>query len=412
MRNLKSLLPLLAIVTVACGEPHPDQIDNLHKFKILAVRAESPDLHPGGVTQVKVLAGAPGSTSMTTFVMPFSQTVVADYGQGRAQFGSAGTAYTFAPGTTMAVPAIDLGVSLPAQPAPNFGTAYYHAPVTPGTYTLGVFAREGVPTIDLAGGAAGLQRQLAAEMESALKAFKTIRVRAANEPLNKNPKITALVPEKRWRKLVDGALKNPIAPEGFVVGKEQVVRVRVDFEDEKPDRPSTVWWKTDGDFYGYGRNDADWVAPDKAGIYTLIAVTLDREGGVDWFFQDLAVSPGVLEPDAVGPVTEPVTASFVLAQSGGRMLWLRFDEAAAGDEVANALSSGPVVLGGVVQSSAESRLKWSLAQPGLVGTAADVTTPVITANDIYGVPRAKTPVQMRFDALVAGPVQRSLQPAP
>lgn len=396
----KAILGMALLAVAGCGEAAPDQIDNILKLKILAIRAERPDLLPGETTQIKILAAAPNATSMTTFVVPFAQTVASDFGEGRADFGSAGTAYGYAPGSTIPVPPIDLGVRLGGESAPNFGVAYYQAPATPGSYTLGAFVREGTPSISLHSTAAELDAQLQAEMNRALKAIKTIRVKPKGETLNENPRITALVPEKRWRKLSDtGGLESPIAPAGFVVRPKEIIRVRVDFEDEKPERPSTVWWKTGGDFYGYGRNDADWVAPEKADIHTLIAVNLDREGGVDWFFQDVAVSPAKapLEARSAGA---GVAQSVLLARSNGRMLWLGFADPVSAAAVEKALSGGkPVVVAGTLQADPVARLGWYLDAPALVGFAADLTDSVVTANDINSV-RQKQPVLMRFDELI------------
>lgn len=386
---------IFAWATAACGEPPADRIETIVKFKILAVRAEKPDLRPGDTTRVEVLVGAPSPTSMTTFIVPFSQAAAADYGAGRADFTGAGTAFNYAPGTTNAIPPIDLGVPLPAKAAPNFGSAYYAAPPTPGAYTLGVFAREGVPAVNLGASRDALQAQLREEMAAAFKAFKTVRVVAEGEPLNTNPVVTGLEPVKRWRENKDGRLTGPLDVEGFTLAPEQILRIKVNFTDEDPDRASAVWWITDGAIDGYDRQDMDYVAPKKAGLQTIIALLLDRQGGNTWYFQDVAVGVDDLTPEP--PVAG--AAKTLLAQSGGRMLWLGFAEAASAATVTKALAKKPVVLEGVPTPSAEARLGWYFDAPRFVGYADEVTGAGV-ANDIYGVPRGKEPVRLVFQRLI------------
>lgn len=385
-----------ALTALGCGEQSDDRIETIVKFKILAVRAEKPDLRPGDVTRVEVLVGAPSPTSMTTFIIPFSQSVAADYGQGRANFAGSGLAFNYLPGTTIAVPPIDLGVPLPAKPSPNFGTAYYAAPATPGAYTLGVFVREGAPAIDLAKPSPALQAQLQAEMSAALKAFKTVRVVADGEPLNTNPVVTAMEPMKRWRESEGGKLRGAIGVEGFTLAPEQVLRMRPVFTDEDVDRASVVWWITDGSIDGYGRQDMDYMAPKQAGIQTVIALVLDRQGGNAWYFQDVAVNVSALAPDAV---TTAATRT-ILAQSGGRMLWLGFGDDASAATVVKALTAQkPVVLEGTPRADATARLGWFFSDPVFVGYADEITD-ATTANDVTGVPTGKVRARLRFDALI------------
>lgn len=385
-----------ALAAFSCGEEPTDRIENIVKFKILAVRAEKPDLHPGDVTRVEVLVGAPSPTSMTTFIIPFSQTTVSDYGKGKATFGGSGATFNYLAGTTIAVPPIDLGVQLPAKAAPNFGAALYAAPATPGSYTLGVFAREGAPAVDITKPSPALQAQLQAEMAAALKAFKTVRVVADGEPLNTNPVVTAMEPMKRWRKSDGGKLTGPLEVEGFTLAPEQVLRMRPVFADEDVDRASVVWWVTDGRIDGYGRQDMDYLAPETPGIQTAIALVLDRQGGNTWYFQDVAVGVSALGPDAV---TSGATRT-ILAQSGGRMLWLGFGDAASATTVVKALTAQkPVVIEGTPRPEVAARLGWYLANPVFVGYADDITG-ATTANEVYGVPTGKVRARLRFDALI------------
>lgn len=395
MRRLLTIAAALTALT-ACGEEPADRIETITKVKILAVRAAQPDLRPGDVTRVEVLVAAPSPTSMTTFIIPFSQTVVADYGQGRANFAESGLTFNYLPGTTIAVPPIDLGVPLPAKPSPGFGAAYYAAPATPGAYTLGVFVREGAPAIDLAKPSPALQAQLQAEMASALKAFKTMRVVADGAPLNTNPVVTGMEPMKRWRKSEDGRLRGAIGVEGFTLAPEQVLRMRPLFTDEEVDRASVVWWITEGSIDGYGRQDMDYKAPENAGIQTVIALVLDREGGNTWYFQDVAVGVDALAPDAV----TQGSARTILAQSGGRMLWLGFGDGVSAATVVKALAAQkPVVLEGTPRADARARLGWFFSDPVFVGYADDVTG-AITANEVTGVPRGKVRARLRFDSLI------------
>lgn len=394
MRRL--LLTVIALALVACGDEPEDRIETIVKFKILAVRAEKPDLRPGDVTRVEVLVGSPSPTSMTTFIIPFTQTVVADYGKGRANFADSGLTFNYLGDSTKPTLPIDIGVPLPAKASPNAGAAFYAAPATPGAYTLGVFVREGAPVVDPALPPAALQAQLQGEMAAALKAFKTVRVVADGEPLNTNPVVTGMEPMKRWRRSEDGRLRGAIGVEGFTLEREQVLRMQPVFTDENVDRASTVWWITGGSIDGYGRNDMDYKAPEKAGIQTVIALVLDRQGGNTWYFQDVAVGVSALAPDAV---TTGATRT-ILAQSGGRMLWLGFGDPASAATVVKALTAQkPVVVEGTPRAEATARLGWYLADPVFVGYADDVTD-AMTANDVTGVPRGKVRARLRFDALI------------
>lgn len=386
----------LALAPAACGgEPSADRIDTIAKLKILAVRAEKPALYPGETSRVDVLVAAPEPTSMTTMVIAFAQDVAADFGKGRARFGEAGTTFGFLPGTTIPTLPVAAGVDLPRKGAPNFGSVYYQAPATPGAYTLGAFVREGVPAIDLADPeSAG--KVIQAEIAVALKALKTMLVVPAGEPKNANPVIHRLVPERRWKQVSadTGQREDEIEPDGFVVLPEQVLRLRPEFTDEKPKRPSAVWWISGGETNGNGRTDIDWVAPAKAGIETIICVLLDREGGADWYFQDVAVDAAKLVPDV--PAAGATEA--VLALSGGRMVWLQFPAGATTAALRKAVGVKPQLVRATVGLNAQARLGWMLMEPVYEGVAAPATA--ATAQQIVGLPRGGPEVTLRIDAIV------------
>ena len=400
MKHLSVLACALWVLLTACGDQPADREETITKFKILAVRADEPDVHPGQITRVHVLVGSPTPTSFTTFIMPFSQDAAADFGGGRARFGESGTAFNFFPGVTQPVLPVDLGVPLGGRALPNFGSAFYQAPATVGTYTLAVFAKEGAPAAgEFLGAPERAQAALQAQLSAALKAFKAIRVRPEGDTLNTNPVVTRMTVEKRWAKVIkEGEKKKAIAPAGFTLLPEELIRVKTQITDENVKRASTVWWVTGGTVEGYGRQDVDFRAPKKKGIVTLIALVLDREGGNNWYFQDVAVGVNSLVPD----ITDEKASSAYLALSGGRMQWLGFaDEASAAVAVSQLNAGVPIVLAGTVTAEPAARLGWYLANPVYLGASDDITASV-TASDIVAPPAKPFPVRMRFDGLVAG----------
>jgi hypothetical protein len=392
MRSLGLIVPLLL---AACGEEETDRIDTLVKMKILAVRADHPTLYPGEKTRVDVLVGAPGPTSFTTLATVFSQDAAADFGQGRARYGSAGTtsAY-FPPAVTSPWPAVAPGVVIGARGAPNWGPVAYQAPATPGAYTLGVFVRPGVPDIDLADPKrAGAQ--IRAEIDKALKALKTVLVVPVGEPKNENPVIHRIAAVRRWKE-VDGSGRRSgeLSLSGFRVQPSQVLRLKPIFTDEKPKRPSAVWWITGGETNGNGRTDIDWVAPAKAGIETIICVLLDREGGADWYFQDVAVGVSKLKPDVPVEGTETL-----LALSGGRLVWLPFPTGTTAAALKEAVAKAPQIVRATLRANSNARLGWELKNPVYEGMAARATAE--TAQSIVGKPEGKKDVTVRVDEVYA-----------
>ncbi len=388
----------LVLAVASCGDPSDDRFETIAKLKVIGVRAEKPELHPGDTTRIDVLLAAPDKVTVTTFVMPFSAMAVQQFGDGTADFTSAGMAYNFVTGTTYPCPPFDVSalprclafdLATAGLAVPGVSRSYYQAPVTPATYYLAVGATEGLLELSPNADLAEVQRR-------SLKAIKEIRVRKEGEELNRNPEPTGMKVLKRWR--IENAEATvpdrvPIEPGGFTIEADELMRITPVFNDETPERVSVTWWLSAGAFDGYGRQDADFRSPDKPGIATLIALLLDRTGGNNWFVQDIAVRPADLKPEVQAPYT-------TLVRSAGRLFWLGFPEDASAAVMAAELRKGePVVVGGTLTPMSGMRLGWQLVEPVYLGHAADITEPVITASDIDGL-SAAFPVRMRLDEII------------
>ncbi len=399
MKSLRSTLAFAMLATLAaCGGQSDDRSETIVKAKILAVRAASPELHPGGVTRVDVLVGAPDAVTVTAFTIPIAQEMIGDYADGNADFRNAGVAWNFVTASTVVCPPIAApllprcmpvdGVSAAAE-TPGVASTWYQAPVTPGTYTIAAFVKNGVP-------ASLKPAQLQAELTASLKTLKGIVVRAAGEPLNRNPVPRGLTVEKRWR--LNDPERNPYdrtpLEAGGLDGRDgELLRIKANFDDEDMERVSAYWFITAGSIQGYGRTDMDYRPPAKPGIVSLIAVLLDRTGGNNWWIQDFAVGLDELKPEAPAPEA-------LLVESEGRLFWLGF---AAGDtvatDVAAGLAAGPVVVEAEVVASPAYRLGWRLGDMAYAGALTEGTAGTLTAAQISeSVPTGR--VAVRLDRLV------------
>ena len=387
----------LVLGLLACGEPAEDRFETVTKLKILAVRAESPDLYPGQSTRVEVLMAAPQDISVTTFLQPFAADLVQDFGQGDADLQGGGLAFQVTGSTYPCYPLpMELTRCLPFDltrtgvEKPGIASFEYRAPAMPGSFFVAVGAQEG--RLDLSP-----DLDLAEEARRALKAVKTIRVLPEGEALNRNPEVWAAEVTHRWRVENAESLRieqEPLPLAGLTMDTGEMVRVRLQFDDEDADRVSATWWISEGSIRGFGRTDMDYVAPARAGLVTVIGLLLDRQGGNTWWIQDLAVQPEALAPDIGGDHT-------MLVRSAGRMFWLGFEQAATAATVADVLSGGePAIVEGDLVAHPSSRLGWNLGGPVLVESPELVTGSTITATDIREVSAAGRRVYMRIDEII------------
>lgn len=408
----------------ACGEETDDKEETIAKLKILAIRAESPDMHPGDVTQVKVLLGAPGAISVTTVIFPIALADARSFVPGSGSVNertsggaAAGVAFNYLGDTTIPVPPVAPWMAIAGEAAPAYASVFYQAPVTPGAYSLAAFVTaEKVTISDIR-----KQDRINGLLAGSLKALKTVRVIPVGQPLNKNPEIRSLVVEKRWAResKKNSEKESPLKPDGFRVRPNEVIRVKANVKDEDPKRPSALWWITGGKVNGYGRRDIDWVAPEEPGIETLICVVLDREGGTAWSMVDVRVgdpSPvriavsdkGKIDskkaPDRLRDAVSKDAKVVPLVSSGGRMLWLGFANAASATTTLGGLADGKAVLvSGTLIPDKHSRLGWFLNAPVFEGYAEDTTLPVPTAGDINSVPPKAIQVTLKIDGLITRP---------
>ena len=387
---------------LACGEPSADRFETVTKLKILAVRAESPELHPGETTRVDVLMAAPDKVDVTTFMQPFSAAVVQDFGRGEAQLVGAGMAYQDITETTFPCPPIPnahprclpFDLTPTGLEKPGVASLYYEAPATTGAFFVAVGAREGVLTLSP-------DMDLAEETRRALKAIKEIRVRPEGETLNRNPEVLGAEVTQRWRLERPEALRPdeyPLPVSDMTLGKGEMVRLALRFTDEEEERVSATWWISAGDVRGFGRTDMDYVAPERAGMVTVIGLLLDRQGGNNWWIQDLAVAPDEMEPD--------ISANHaLLVRSAGRIFWLGFAEASTAASVAAAVrDQEEALVEGDLTAHPTARLGWNLANPVLVG-APDATTETTAVADVGQVSASPERVRMRIDAVIREAVE-------
>lgn len=357
MKKLLNQAILAAGLLAACADEGADRIETVTKLKILAVRADHPDLLPGETTRVEVLVAAPGAVTVTTLIVPMGN--------------AAGATFNFAAGSSE--PAAPVDRITASATAPGRGSVFYRAPLNAGAYTLGVFAAEGTP---------------APESEETLKALKTMRVRSPGEAVNENPEIVSLAATKRWR--IVGDERRSVAVEGFRLEPAEVVRIAGRVTDETPERVSLVWWVSHGRLEDYGRYDADFVAPEKPAIVTVIALALDRIGGAAWRIQDLAVGAAKLTPDVPG-------AHHLLASSGGRLVWIAFSDAASRDRVIRAMEHGdPAYVEAETVRDAGARLGWRVTQVKPLDAPPAGAKPV-TAEGVSEM----GPVVLQIDGFVA-----------
>jgi hypothetical protein len=349
--TMKKLIPLLFLGSLVggCAETGADRIDNIQKLKILAMKAEHPDLLPGETTSVEVLVASPRTGSITTAIVPM------------AHDGVAGSTFAFSEsGTTPAAPVMAATV-MPENP--QSVQFFYAAPQTPGTYDLAALVQEGMAEKFAPAGA--------------LKALKTVRVKEEGEALNENPEVEAVVMTKRW-KIVKQGEKAPVDVDGLRLEPGEVARLEAAFTDETPDRASVVWWTTSGEIEDYGRHDMDFIAPERPAIVTVVALVLDRDNGSDWFIQDLAVGVEQLEPEVAGD--RPL-----LVSSGGRFVWL---DLKAEDRLALMKAGGKATVAIDVVPDAAPRLGWraegatlAVGKGILAGEVAAEKTAVLLAID-------------------------------
>lgn len=385
---------LLLLASARCAPPPDDRFETIRKLKILAVRVADPDLSPGQHTRVDVLLAAPTPVSASVFVTAVArdesrrvQRGRNDFESGAEGFASAGTTYN--PGMLWGLP---LAVTQVSLVRPGVASVFYAAPATPGIYSLAIAVKEGPPPLFLS------RDDLAEQIRASLKAFKLVRVRAVGEPRNTNPVIESLRVTRRWRieEQGDGLPPKTFALRpagGFTMAVDQRVRIQARLRDETPERVSVTWWVTGGRVAGYGRQDFDLETSRDPGIYTIIALALDRQGGSDWYVQDIVMHPEQVVPEVSGQVS-------LLTLSGGRMTWLGFALAASATTVETALAQGPVVVRGLLTADLTSRLGWHLDAPVLVTDATTLGVPRLTAADIYSSPAVPIPIALRLDELV------------